>query len=166
MERAQTKKNHSCSRSPTASPDPYSRSSTPEAVRNAPSTKPKAAQPEVEKKNTASSREGRSVKSSRFCCWASFYSPISSIFRKRYRSRTRSRTRSRSRSRSPGSSPSGSYSMPSYLTKRSPSPPPQPKHHRRGGRRGTDRSPSPEPRSSGWQQQQQHQSNVRKEKEL
>jgi calcium homeostasis ER protein len=95
-------------RSPTASPDPYagSGSSTPE-------------------KESARSPERQPVM------------PEDRSRRKQRRSRSRSRTRSRSRgstpekrtvsmrrNRSPSRSPSppGGYSMPSYLTKRSPSP--------------------------------------------
>lgn len=67
--------------------------------------------------------------------------PTESRHRKRYRSRSRSRTRSRSRESTPeqkrsranrSPSPDSGYSLPSYLTKRSPSP---------------ERSPLPPPRS-------------------
>lgn len=74
--------------------------------------------------------------------------------RKRYRSRSRSRTRSRSRGSAPddrrvnrSSSPEGGYSLPSYLTKKSPSPDRGSPQRSRDQKRSFRRSPTP-PESS------------------
>lgn len=143
-------------RSRTASPEPFSARSTPERGDSKVDPKTggqKADEPPKKKRYRSKSR-----------------SPVPSR-RARSRSRTRSRSRSRTRSRSRGStpergngrgrdrslSPTGGYSMPSYLTRRSPSPngshgrgrgSPSSRSRSRGG--ATRRSPSPDESYSGF----------------
>jgi len=140
-------------RSPTESPEPYGSDSdtgrkSPEPVKN----DVKKQQPEVKKKRYRSMSKTPPPKSRRS--------------RSRTRSRSRGSTPDRSRRRrrsgeslSPSPSPPGSYSMPSHLTRRSPSPnrrrsrsrsPPDRRHSRRR------RSSSPEQQSyAGFGSQQQ-----------
>eukprot|EP00094_Tigriopus_californicus_P004071 TCALIF_03922-PA protein Name:"Similar to CHERP Calcium homeostasis endoplasmic reticulum protein (Homo sapiens)" AED:0.04 eAED:0.04 QI:0/0/0/0.5/1/1/2/0/815 len=140
-------------RSRTASPEPFSARSTPERGDSKLATKPATAKVEETPKRKRYRSKSRSP------------APSS---RARTRSRSRSRTRSRSRGSTPergngrgrdrSLSPTGGYSMPSYLTRRSPSPnghggggrgrgSPSPRS-RRGG--GTRRSPSPNEIYSGF----------------
>ncbi len=131
-------------RSPTASPEPFSNPPTPDRTPPQPTAPGRPRTPEV--KEVRRKKRYEEEKPSK---------KESSSPRRNKRGRSRSRSRSRTRSRSRGStpergsrgrrrshsrspSPSGGYSMPSYLTKRSPSP--------RGGAgrgRGDSRSPSP-----------------------